>query len=46
MPDVIEKVAWIQVEHGRLLATRTHGRELFYLPGGKPEPGELVRELA
>lgn len=50
MPDVIEKVAWTQVEHGRLLATRSHGRELFYLPGGKPEPGEthvqaLVREV-
>ncbi|MFF2148042.1 NUDIX domain-containing protein [Kitasatospora sp. NPDC058190] len=50
MPDVIEKVAWIRLEDGRLLATRTRGRDLFYLPGGKPEPGEthpqaLVREI-
>ncbi|MEE1782117.1 NUDIX domain-containing protein [Streptomyces sp. SP17BM10] len=51
MPDVIEKVAWIRLDEGRLLATRTRGREVFYLPGGKPEPGEtheqaLVREIA
>ncbi|WP_327071202.1 NUDIX hydrolase [Kitasatospora sp. NBC_01302] len=51
VPEVIEKVAWIRLDGGRLLATRTHGRELFYLPGGKPEPGEtheqaLVREIA
>lgn len=51
MPHVIEKVAWIRLDEGRLLATRTHGRDLFYLPGGKPEPGEtheqaLVREIA
>ncbi|MFE2408485.1 MULTISPECIES: NUDIX domain-containing protein [unclassified Kitasatospora] len=47
---VIDKVAWIRVEDGRLLAARTRGRELYYLPGGKPEPGEtdeqaLVREV-
>ncbi|MFF7635075.1 NUDIX domain-containing protein [Kitasatospora sp. NPDC008050] len=50
-PGVIEKVAWLRLHDGRLLATRTHGRDLFYLPGGKPEPGEtheqaLVREIA
>ncbi|WP_425586024.1 NUDIX hydrolase [Streptomyces thioluteus] len=43
-------MAWIRIEHGRLLATRSHGRSRFYLPGGKPEPGEtagqaLVREI-
>ncbi|WP_145908616.1 NUDIX hydrolase [Kitasatospora viridis] len=47
---MIEKVAWIQLDAGRLLAARTHGRDLFYLPGGKPAPGEthpeaLVREI-
>ncbi|MGW1073142.1 NUDIX hydrolase [Streptomyces sp. NPDC002537] len=51
MSDVIEKVAWLRLDAGRLLAARTHGRDLFYLPGGKPEPGEtheqaLVREIA
>ncbi|MFF2809567.1 NUDIX domain-containing protein [Streptomyces sp. NPDC058000] len=51
MSDVIEKVAWIRLDEGRLLATRTRGREVFYLPGGKPEPDEtheqaVAREIA
>jgi 8-oxo-dGTP pyrophosphatase MutT (NUDIX family) len=50
MTQVIEKVAWVHLDEGRLLTARTHGRDLFYLPGGKPEPGEtieqtLVREI-
>lgn len=48
--DVIEKVAWVLLREGRVLMTRNHGRELFYLPGGRREPGEtdrqtLVREI-
>jgi 8-oxo-dGTP diphosphatase len=51
MPELIEKVAWIRLEDGQVLAARTHGKILFYLPGGKPEPGEsneqaLAREIA
>ncbi|MGF1428239.1 NUDIX hydrolase [Kitasatospora sp. LaBMicrA B282] len=51
MPEVIEKSAWVHLHAGRLLAVRSHGRTRFYLPGGKPEPGEspqqaLVREIA
>ncbi|MDT0467242.1 NUDIX hydrolase [Streptomyces gibsoniae] len=47
---MIEKVAWVRLDEGRLLAARTHGRDLFHLPGGKPETGEtpgqtLVREI-
>ncbi|MBB5937875.1 NUDIX hydrolase [Streptomyces zagrosensis] len=47
----LESVAWLCVRDGRLLAVRTKGRDLFYLPGGKLEPGEsgpqaLARELA
>jgi 8-oxo-dGTP pyrophosphatase MutT (NUDIX family) len=50
MTQVIEKVAWVHLDEGRLLTARTHGRDLCYLPGGKPEPGEsieqtLVREI-
>ncbi|MFI9273386.1 NUDIX domain-containing protein [Kitasatospora sp. NPDC052896] len=44
MPDAIEKVAWIHLDAGRLLTARTHGRERFYLPGGKPEPGETIEQ--
>ncbi|MDX2544899.1 NUDIX hydrolase [Streptomyces sp. WI04-05B] len=47
---VPEKVAWVHVRDDRVLVTRTHGRELFYFPGGHREPGEsddetLVREI-
>ncbi|MER7791178.1 NUDIX domain-containing protein [Streptomyces sp. NPDC097640] len=47
----LESVAWVCVRDGRLLAVRTRGRDAFYLPGGKLEPGEdgpraLARELA
>ncbi|MEV0494493.1 NUDIX hydrolase [Streptomyces atratus] len=47
---MIEKVARVHLDEGQLLTARTHGRDRFYLPGGKPEPGEtlkqtLVREI-
>jgi 8-oxo-dGTP pyrophosphatase MutT (NUDIX family) len=47
---VPEKVAWVLVRGGRVLVVRSHGRDLFYLPGGHREPGEsdtetLVREI-
>jgi 8-oxo-dGTP diphosphatase len=48
--SVIETVAWVRVEAGRILCARSHGRDAFYIPGGKLEPGEteldaLVREI-
>ncbi|MER5784249.1 NUDIX domain-containing protein [Streptomyces mobaraensis] len=48
---VVEKVAWILRDgDGRVLVARSHGKDAYYLPGGKPEPGEsdrdaLVREI-
>ena len=46
----LTSVGWILVRDDRLLAVRTHGRDRFYLPGGKPEAAEtfetaLVREV-
>jgi 8-oxo-dGTP diphosphatase len=46
----IDKIAWIRLEHGRVLSTRSRGKDVYYLPGGKREPGEtdvqtLVREI-
>lgn len=46
----IDKVAWVRLEGGRILSTRSRGKDVFYLPGGKREPGEsdvqtLVREI-
>jgi 8-oxo-dGTP diphosphatase len=50
MNTVIDKIAWIHLEHGRILSTRSRGKDVHYLPGGKREPGEtdldtLVREI-
>lgn len=51
MAAVIDKVAWVHIENGRVLSTRSHGKDAYYLPGGKREPGEsdldtLGREIA
>ena len=37
---VIDALAWVHVREGRLLCVRTTGVDLYYLPGGKREPGE------
>ncbi|MGW4462586.1 NUDIX hydrolase [Micromonospora sp. NPDC004704] len=47
---VIDKIAWIRIENSAILSTRSHGKDVYYLPGGKREPGEtdlatLVREI-
>ena len=49
--ESIDVLAWVCVRDGRMLATRTHGKSVFYLPGGKRLPGEsdakaLSREIA
>jgi 8-oxo-dGTP pyrophosphatase MutT (NUDIX family) len=47
---IIDKVAWIRLEDGAILSSRSRGKDVYYLPGGKREPGEsdadtLVREI-
>ncbi|WP_410641309.1 NUDIX hydrolase [Amycolatopsis sp. lyj-346] len=47
---MIDKIAWIHLADGRILSTRSRGKQVYYLPGGKREPGEtdrdtLVREI-
>ncbi|WP_229073577.1 NUDIX domain-containing protein [Actinoplanes sp. DH11] len=37
--DVVA-AAWVHVRDRRVLVVRTAGSDAFYLPGGKPEPGE------
>jgi 8-oxo-dGTP diphosphatase len=46
----IDKIAWIHLDNGRILSTRSHGKDVYYLPGGKREAGEtdldtLIREI-
>ncbi|MCP2339811.1 NUDIX hydrolase [Actinomadura rupiterrae] len=36
----LDVVAWVHIADGRMLAVRSRGRDLLYLPGGKREPGE------
>jgi 8-oxo-dGTP diphosphatase len=47
---MIDKVAWLELADGRILSTRSKGKDAYYLPGGKREPGEsdvdtLTREV-
>lgn len=47
----IDKIAWLRLEGGRILSTRSRGKGVYYIPGGKREPGEsdvqtLVREIS
>lgn len=50
MTELIDKIAWIVVAEGRVLGARSKGKDTYYFPGGKREPGEtdaetLVREV-
>ncbi len=47
---MIDKIAWLHLHEGQLLSTRSRGKDRYYLPGGKREPGEtdaqtLLREI-
>ena len=49
--EFIDKVAWVHVADRRLLSARSRGKDAYYLPGGKREPGEtdeqcLAREIS
>lgn len=46
----IDKIAWLLLREGRVLSTRSKGKDVYYLPGGKREKNEtdaqtLVREI-
>ncbi|AIQ13032.1 NUDIX hydrolase [Paenibacillus durus] len=50
MTTVIDKIAWISMNQGKLLCARSRGKDIYYLPGGKRESGEsdtdtLLREI-
>jgi len=51
VPVVIDTVAWVRLEDGRILCARPRGKDMFYIPGGKREGAEtdlqtLLREIA
>ncbi|MHC8495240.1 NUDIX hydrolase [Thalassospira sp. SM2505] len=41
---VIETANWILRDGDKILSVRSHGRDRFYLPGGKIDPGETARD--
>jgi len=41
---VIETANWILRDGAKILSVRSHGRDRFYLPGGKIDPGETARD--
>jgi 8-oxo-dGTP diphosphatase len=51
VPVLIDTVAWVHVENGRILCARPRGKDIFYIPGGKREGSEsdlqtLLREIS
>jgi len=44
--NVVIAAAWVWVRDRRVLAVRPSRSDAFYLPGGKPEPGETYAEAA
>ena len=47
---IIDKVAYLHLKDGKILSTRSKGKDKYYLPGGKREGHEsdmetLVREI-
>ncbi|KDM93313.1 NUDIX hydrolase [Photobacterium galatheae] len=50
MSHEIDKLAWVHIKNNRVLMARSHGKAMFYVPGGKREAGEsdqaaLIREI-
>lgn len=46
----IDKLAWIEIKDKAILMTKSYGKDVFYIPGGKREIGEtdeqaLLREI-
>ncbi len=47
---IIDKLAYIHIVNRRILISRSRGKDVYYIPGGKREPGEsdheaLIREV-
>ena len=47
----IDKIAFIEIQEGKILSTKSKGKTTYYIPGGKREPGEsdeqtLIREIS
>lgn len=50
MVKEIDKLAWLYIKDKKVLCARSRGKETYYIPGGKRDPGEgdqeaLIREI-
>ena len=50
MKKIIDKVAYLYIRDGKILSTRSKGKDKYYIPGGKREGDEtdietLIREV-
>lgn len=48
--NLIETVAYVHIKDNKILLVKSKGKDAFYMPGGKREPGEddtaaLIREV-
>jgi 8-oxo-dGTP diphosphatase len=46
----IDKIAFIEIQNGKIVSTKSKGKTKYYIPGGKREQGEsdeqtLIREI-
>lgn len=44
MNKIIDKLAWIQIQDKKILSTRSRGKSVYYIPGGKREVGETDQQ--
>ncbi len=47
---MIDKLAWLHIQNKQILSTKSIGKDVYYIPGGKREAGEtdaaaLFREI-
>ena len=47
---IIDKIAYLYFDRGKILSTRSKGKDVYYIPGGKREANEtdieaLIREI-
>ena len=44
VPVFVDTVAWVRLENRKILCTRSRGKDVFYVPGGKREGQESDRQ--
>ncbi|HWG15474.1 MAG TPA: hypothetical protein VG268_19590 [Streptosporangiaceae bacterium] len=42
MTTIMDKTAWVHLGPKKILSTRSRGKDVYYILGGKGEPGEYI----